>query len=122
MADMGNQARQCGAKTMAILQDVSKTSLEQQLAQLRAENAALKAKAAGRAPSLSVRVNKLGTTRTDSKGVVHECKGNISVYGLGRFPVTLYKSQWLKLIGIVDDIQDAIDNAEEGELADKAED
>lgn len=107
---------------MAILQDVSKTSLEQQLAQLRAENAALKAKAASRVPSVSVRVNKLGTTRTDSKGVVHECKGNISVYGLGRFPVTLYKKQWLKLIAIVDDIQDAIDNAEEGDLADKAED
>ena len=25
-------------------------------------------------------------------------KGGISVYGLGRFPVTLYRAQWLKLI------------------------
>jgi len=107
---------------MAILQDISKTSLEQQLAQLRAENAALKAKAAARVPSLSVRVNALGTTRTDSNGVVHECKGNIGVYGLGRFPVTLYKAQWLKLFAIVADIQEAIDTAKPGELADKATD
>lgn len=106
---------------MAILHDTRETEA-QELARLRAENAALKAKAASRVPSLSVRVNALGTTRTDSNGVVHECKGNIGVYGLGRFPVTLYKAQWLKLFAIVDDIQDAIDNAKPGELADKATD
>ena len=26
-------------------------------------------------------------------------KGGVSIYGLGRFPVTLYKSQWKKLLG-----------------------
>ena len=25
-------------------------------------------------------------------------KGAVSVYGMGRFPVTLYKEQWLKLL------------------------
>jgi hypothetical protein len=25
-------------------------------------------------------------------------KGGLSVYGLGRFPVTLYKEQWLRLL------------------------
>jgi hypothetical protein len=29
----------------------------------------------------------------------------VSVYGLGRFPVTLYKEQWLKLLGMADDIR-----------------
>jgi hypothetical protein len=32
-------------------------------------------------------------------------KGGVSVYGLGRFPVTLYKEQWLKLLELADDIR-----------------
>jgi len=32
-------------------------------------------------------------------------KGGVSVYGLGRFPVTLYKEQWLKLLALADDIR-----------------
>ena len=32
-------------------------------------------------------------------------KGGVSVYGLGRFPVTLYKEQWLKLLAMADDIR-----------------
>jgi len=32
-------------------------------------------------------------------------KGGLSVYGLGRFPVTLYKSQWLRLIGFIEEIK-----------------
>lgn len=106
---------------MAVLQD-QRQDMAALIAKLQAENAALKAKAQARVPSLSVRVNALGTTRTDSNGVVHECKGNIGVYGLGRFPVTLYKAQWLKLFDIVEDIKAAIANAEPGELADKATD
>ena len=31
-------------------------------------------------------------------------KGAVSIYGLGRFPVTLYKSQWTKLLGQADEI------------------
>ena len=57
-------------------------SLEAQLAALKAENAALKAaKSAPRA--LSMKVSE---------------KGCLSVYGLGRWPVTLYRGQWEKLI------------------------
>lgn len=36
-------------------------------------------------------------------------KGALSVYGMGRFPVTLYKEQWLKLLGIADEIKKFID-------------
>ena len=36
-------------------------------------------------------------------------KGALSVYGMGRFPVTLYKEQWIKLLGIADDIKKFID-------------
>jgi hypothetical protein len=32
-------------------------------------------------------------------------KGGVSVYGLGRFPVTLYKEQWSKLLNMADDIR-----------------
>jgi len=32
-------------------------------------------------------------------------KGGLSVYGLGRFPVTLYKEQWMKLLDMADDIR-----------------
>lgn len=54
------------------------------IAKLQAENAALKAvKTSG--PSCKV---------TD--------KGGVSFYGVGRFPITLYKEQWLKLIGNID--------------------
>ena len=58
-----------------------------ELEQLRAENEALK-RAARRGTSLRV-----------------SGKGGVSVYGLGRFPVTLYKEQWLKLLAIADEIR-----------------
>jgi len=32
-------------------------------------------------------------------------KGGVSVYGLGRFPVTLYKEQWQRLLDMADDIR-----------------
>ncbi len=35
-------------------------------------------------------------------------KGGVSVYGLGRFPVTLYKEQWTKLLGMADEIREFI--------------
>jgi len=61
--------------------------LRKELERLRAENEALKAK----------------VTRATSIKVSE--KGAVSVYGLGRFPVTLYKEQWLKLLGMADDIK-----------------
>jgi hypothetical protein len=32
-------------------------------------------------------------------------KGAVSVYGLGRFPVTLYQEQWMRLLGVSEDIK-----------------
>jgi len=63
-------------------------SLEEQLAALQAENAALKA-AKGAPRALSMKVSE---------------KGGLSVYGLGRFPVTLYRQQWERLIVHTTDI------------------
>ena len=58
-----------------------------ELERLKAENAALKA----RSPrSSSLRVSE---------------KGAVSVYGLGRFPVTLYKEQWARLLDMADEIR-----------------
>lgn len=61
--------------------------MQTELEKLRAENAALKKSSAR---SLSMKVSE---------------KGALSVYGLGRFPVTLYKEQWKKLLGMVDEIK-----------------
>lgn len=45
-------------------------------------------------------------------------KGAVSVYGLGRFPVTLYKEQWLKLIRKTEALQKFIDD-NDGVLSEK---
>jgi hypothetical protein len=65
-------------------------TLEQKVARLEAENQALKGRRAG---NLSLKVSE---------------KGGVSVYGLGRFPVTLYKEQWMKLLGFADEIKSFI--------------
>jgi hypothetical protein len=35
-------------------------------------------------------------------------KGAVSVYGLGRFPVTLYQEQWVRLLGVADGLKEFI--------------
>lgn len=62
--------------------------MKAELERLRAENEALKNKKSGGA--LSMKVSE---------------KGALSVYGMGRFPVTLYKEQWLKLLGVADELK-----------------
>ena len=47
-------------------------------------------------------------------------KGGVSVYGLGRFPVTLYKEQWTRLLDMADDIRTFI-RENESKLKAKAE-
>ena len=52
--------------------------------------------------------------RTATKGITLKVseKGGVSVYGLGRFPVTLYQEQWLKLLDMASEIRSFIrDNA-----------
>jgi hypothetical protein len=66
---------------------MSEQDLKEELERLKAENEALKAK----------------TTRATSIRVSE--KGGVSVYGLGRFPVTLYKEQWLKLLDMAEDLK-----------------
>ena len=67
--------------------------LKAEVERLRAENEAL----------------KQGTARRGSLFLKISEKGALSVYGLGRFPVTLYKEQWLKLLGIADEIKTFIE-------------
>jgi len=69
--------------------------IKAELEKLRAENEALK-KATSK--GLSMKVSE---------------KGALSVYGLGRFPVTLYKEQWNRLLDLSDDIRTFIKNNEE---------
>ena len=61
--------------------------LKAELERLRQENAALKK---GAATGISMKVSE---------------KGGLSVYGMGRFPITLYKEQWSKLLDLSDAIR-----------------
>jgi hypothetical protein len=66
---------------------MSEEDLKAELARLKAENEQLKSQ---RGRSVSLKVSE---------------KGGVSVYGLGRFPVTLYKEQWAKLLSMADEIR-----------------
>jgi hypothetical protein len=44
--------------------------------------------------------------RTGSMSFKVSDKGGVSVYGLGRFPVTLYYEQWIKLLDRAQDLRD----------------
>lgn len=73
---------------------MSDEDLKAELERLRAENERLKQK----------------SERTTSLKVSD--KGGVSVYGLGRFPVTLYKEQWTKLLDMAGDIRAFIEENE----------
>jgi hypothetical protein len=68
----------------------SPEELQAELERLRAENEALKKPSRGQ---MFLKVSE---------------KGALSVYGLGRFPVTLYREQWEKLLGMADAIREFI--------------
>ena len=74
--------------------------LKAELEKLKAENAALKSRGSR---GVSLKVSE---------------KGAVSVYGLGRFPVTLYMEQWLKLLELAEDIR-AFIRENEGKLKKK---
>ena len=65
--------------------------IQSELARLRAENESLKQR---RNSAVSFKVSE---------------KGAVSVYGLGRYPVTLYQEQWQKLLALSDQIKDFIE-------------
>jgi hypothetical protein len=66
--------------------------VQTELERLRAENEALKQNKRG--GPVSMKVSE---------------KGAVSVYGLGRFPVTLYQEQWTKLLAMSSDIKSFIE-------------
>ena len=66
---------------------MSDEDMKAELERLRKENESLKK---GVAKGISMKVSE---------------KGGLSVYGLGRFPITLYKEQWTKLLDLSDEIR-----------------
>jgi hypothetical protein len=66
---------------------MSESEMKAELERLRAENAQLKNK---KTAGLSFKVSE---------------KGAVSLYGMGRFPVTLYKEQWLKILASAADLE-----------------
>lgn len=69
---------------------MSDDAMKEELEKLRAENESLKKQ---RSRGLTMKVSE---------------KGAVSVYGLGRFPVTLYKEQWVRLLEMGDAIKSFI--------------
>jgi hypothetical protein len=70
---------------------MTEETAEERLARLEAENKALREQ---------IEQRKTGQLRLK----ISE-KGGLSVYGLGRFPVTLYKEQWVRLLDYGDEIK-----------------
>ena len=66
---------------------MSDEELREELERVRKENEALKK---GMSSSVRMKVSE---------------KGAVSIYGMGRFPVTLYKEQWLRLLDMADEIR-----------------
>jgi hypothetical protein len=66
---------------------MSDEDLKAELERLRKENESLKK---GAAKGISMKVSE---------------KGGLSIYGLGRFPITLYKEQWTKLLDMSEEIR-----------------
>ena len=66
---------------------MSDQEMQAELERLRAENAQLKHKDKG---GITLKVSE---------------KGAVSLYGMGRFPVTLYKEQWLRILGNAPEIE-----------------
>ncbi len=70
---------------------MAEETAEQKLARLEAENRALR--------------EQVEQRRTGQLRMKVSEKGALSVYGLGRFPVTLYKEQWIRLLDYADEIK-----------------
>jgi hypothetical protein len=66
---------------------MSDEEMKAELERLRSENVALKK---GASSGIRIKVSE---------------KGAVSIYGMGRSPVTLYKEQWLKLLDMSPDIR-----------------
>ena len=79
---------------------MNEQEMKAELERLKAENEALKTRSSR---SISMKVSE---------------KGGLSVYGMGRFPITLYKEQWTKLLDMAEDIR-AFIKENEGKLKTK---
>jgi hypothetical protein len=66
---------------------MNEAEMKAELERLQAENAKLKSK---NSAGLSLKVSE---------------KGAVSLYGMGRFPVTLYKEQWLRILASAPEIE-----------------
>ena len=73
----------------------SEEEMQAEIERLRSENESLKKPTRGQ---MSLKVSQ---------------KGALSVYGLGRFPVTLYREQWDKLLGMATEIRNFIKENDE---------
>ena len=69
---------------------MAEETVEQKLARLEAENQKLKEQVERKPGQLRLKVSE---------------KGGLSIYGLGRFPVTLYKEQWNRLLEHTEEIK-----------------
>ena len=76
-----------GRVVVSVIPVATEQELKAEIERLRAENESLKRPTRGQT---SLKVSE---------------KGALSVYGMGRFPITLYREQWEKLLGMADEIR-----------------
>ena len=77
---MSNRMNQSLRQSQLGEEQLNEAGIKAELERLRAENAKFKTKDQG---GISLKVSE---------------KGALSLYGMGRFPVTLYKEQWLRVL------------------------
>jgi hypothetical protein len=84
-------------------QTMTEKEMTEALAAMRAENARLQAQLTQKEQTGTIKISP---------------KGGVSVYGMGQFPVTLYRTQWERLFKMIPDVQ-AFIQANASKLAEK---
>ena len=95
---MSTQVAQVTGNQQVNAKPVNGATAEPTLAELKARIAELEA---AQQAGITYKCHAAGEEYTDGQGKVQTGKGAMSLSGLGRFPVTLYKNQWQKLIAEV---------------------
>jgi hypothetical protein len=80
-------------------------NLAQELELAKAENARLMAALAAANKPRALTMKVTASKKDEKTGKVTGTSGALSIYGLGRFPITLYRSQWERLIANIGEVE-----------------
>ncbi len=80
-------------------------NLAQENEALKAQLAAMQAKMASASAARPITMKVTAPKANKTTGVMEGTSGALSIYGLGRFPITLYRSQWERLFKAIPSIE-----------------